>query len=138
VYQSHVPIVHISTWTSEAKPSILTRAMQACGAQFVETQLARDFVSQTLHSTCESLLQVVSGEFMHYGTLFLIPHQAKCPFESEEMMDMILAGLLIQGISLFQQTVDQRPAAGHYHGMLAMASNRFVSSGNEMLNCQRL
>lgn len=53
-------------------------------------------------------------------------------------MDMILAGLLIQGISLFQQTVDQRPAAGHYHGMLAMVSNRLVSSENEILNCAPL
>jgi hypothetical protein len=109
--------------------------MQACGAQFVETQLARDFVSQTLHSTCESLLQVGIHKLR---TLFLMPHQAKCPFESEEMTDMILAGLLIQGISLFQQTADQRPAAAHYHGILAMASNRLVSSDNEMLNCAPL
>lgn len=39
------------------------------------------------------------------------------------MMDMILAGILIQAISLFRQTIDQRPAAGHFHGMLVMASN---------------
>jgi hypothetical protein len=43
------------------------------------------------------------------------------------MMDMVLAGLLIQGIGLFQQTIDQRPAAGHYHGMLVMVSIRSPS-----------
>ncbi|KAI0247623.1 hypothetical protein BJV78DRAFT_1132975 [Lactifluus subvellereus] len=101
MYQAHVPIVHVSTWTFEGKTSILTRAMQACGAQFVKTRAARNFVSQTLHNTCESLLQA-----------------AKSPIESEEMMDMILAGLLIQAINLFRQTIDQRPAAGHFHGML--------------------
>jgi hypothetical protein len=51
------------------------------------------------------------------------------------MMDMILAGLLIQGISLFQQTIDQCPAPGHYHGMLVMASNRSPSTQNRILNC---
>ena len=39
------------------------------------------------------------------------------------MVEMVLAGLLIQSISLFRQTIDQRPAAGHFHGMLVMASN---------------
>jgi len=50
------------------------------------------------------------------------------------MMDMILAGLLIQDISLFQQTIDQRPAAGHYHGMLVMASNCSPSTQSRILN----
>ncbi|KAH9041995.1 hypothetical protein EDB85DRAFT_2139378 [Lactarius pseudohatsudake] len=101
VFQSHVPIVHPSTWTLEGKSPVLIRAMQACGAQFVKTRTARDFVSQTLDSTRESLLQL-----------------AKSPAGSEEVMDMILAGILIQAISLFRQTIDQRPATGHFHGML--------------------
>jgi hypothetical protein len=134
VYQAHVPIVHTSTWTFEGKTSILTRAMQACGAQFVKTRAARDFVSQTLHSTCESLLQAVRFKLTRFAGLFSYPHQAKGPIESEEMMDMILAGLLIQAINLFRQTIDQRPAAGHFHGMLVMASNCSPSTQNEFLN----
>ncbi|KAH9179367.1 hypothetical protein EDB89DRAFT_1878666 [Lactarius sanguifluus] len=107
VFQSHVPIVHPSTWTLEGKSPVLVRAMQACGAQFVKTRTARDFVSQTLDSTRESLLQL-----------------AKSPAGSEEVMDMILAGILIQAISLFRQTIDQRPATGHFHGILVMMIKR--------------
>lgn len=107
VFQSHVPIVHPSTWTLEGKSPTLVRAMQACGAQFVKTRTAREFVSQTLDSTRESLLQM-----------------AKSPAGSEEMMDMILAALLIQAISLFRQTIDQRPAAGLFHGTLVMMIKR--------------
>lgn len=40
------------------------------------------------------------------------------------MMDMILAALLIQAISLFRQTIDQRPAAGLFHGTLVMMIKR--------------
>ncbi|KAI0270242.1 hypothetical protein BGY98DRAFT_1179869 [Russula aff. rugulosa BPL654] len=105
-FQSHVPIVHPSTWTFEGKTPILGRATQACGAQFVKTQAAKDFVSQTLHSARESLIQV-----------------AKSTIESE-MIDMILTGLLVQTINLFRQTVDQRPAASHFHGMLVTLIRR--------------
>jgi len=38
------------------------------------------------------------------------------------MMDTILAGVLIENVALFRQTIDQRPAAGHFHGMLVTAS----------------
>ncbi len=38
------------------------------------------------------------------------------------MMDIILAGLLTQAISLFRETIDQRPASGHFHGMLVMVT----------------
>jgi hypothetical protein len=52
----------------------------------------------------------------------LILHQVKNTTEPEEMMDMVLAGVLIENIALFRQTIDQRPAAGHFHGMLVTAS----------------
>ncbi|KAI0270032.1 hypothetical protein BC834DRAFT_841727 [Gloeopeniophorella convolvens] len=107
VFQSHMPIVHASTWSFEGKSPMLIRAMQACGAQFVKTRAARDFVSQTLHSIRESFLQV-----------------AKNPTESEEMMDLILTGVLIQAVSLFRETVDHRAASGHFHGVLVMLIRR--------------
>lgn len=37
---------------------------------------------------------------------------------------MILTGLLVQTINLFRQTVDQRPAASHFHGMLVTLIRR--------------
>ena len=107
--------------------------MQACGAQFVKTRVAKDFVSQTLHSARESLHQVVGVNWRALQT-FLILHQANSTIESEDMIDMILAGLLVQTISLFRQTVDERPAASHFHGMLVTASNHSRSGQNDILN----
>ena len=63
-----------------------------------------------------------------------MPHQVKSTTESEEMMDMILAGLLIENIALFRQTIDQRPAAGHFHGMLVTASTCSHSAQSCTLN----
>jgi hypothetical protein len=54
--------------------------------------------------------------------------------ESEELIDMILAGLLVQTVSLFRETVDQRPAASHFHGMLVTASHHTLSTQNDTLN----
>lgn len=132
-FQSHVPIVHPSTWTFEGKTPILSRATQACGAQFVKTRVAKDFVSQTLHSARESLHQVVSIDWRALQA-FLMLHQAESTVESEEMIDTILAGLLVQTISLFRETVDQRPAASHFHGLLVTASNHSRSAQNDFLN----
>jgi hypothetical protein len=128
-----VPIVHPSTWTFEGKTPILGRVTQACGAQFVKTQAAKNFVSQTLESARESLLQVVRVNWRALQT-FLILHQAKSTIESEGMIDMILTGLLVQTINLFRQTVDQRPAASQFHGMLVTASRYPPSAQNDILN----
>jgi hypothetical protein len=49
-------------------------------------------------------------------------------------MDVILAGLLTQNISLFRQTIDERPVAGHFHGTLVTASNCPPSAENDSLN----
>jgi len=47
---------------------------------------------------------------------------------------MILTGLLVQTINLFRQTVDQRPAATHFHGMLITVSRYPPSEQNDILN----
>ena len=46
---------------------------------------------------------------------------------------MILTGLLVQTINLFRQTVDQRPAASHFHGMLVTASRYPPTEQNDIL-----
>ena len=128
-----MPLVHPSTWTFEGKTPILGRVTQACGAQFIKTQAAKDFVSQTLDSARESLLQVVRVNWRALQA-FLILHQAKSTIESEGMIDMILTGILVQTVNLFRQTVDQRPAASHFHGMLVTASRYPPSEQNDILN----
>lgn len=51
-----MPIIHPSTWTSDGKPQILIRVMQACGALFVKTKPATNFVNNTLAATRDSLI----------------------------------------------------------------------------------
>ncbi len=41
---------------TEDKPPILVRAMQACGALFVKTRRATNFISETLSSTRDVLI----------------------------------------------------------------------------------
>ncbi len=54
---TQLPLVHPSTWMTEDKPPILVRAMQACGALFVKTRRATNFISETLSSTRDVLIQ---------------------------------------------------------------------------------
>ena len=56
-FLSHLPVLHLPTWSLDDKPYILVRAMQACGALFVDTQEASDFVTETLEITRDQLLQ---------------------------------------------------------------------------------
>lgn len=56
-FLAQVPLVHSPTWQMENKPPILLRAMQACGALFVKTRTALNFISETLASTRDVLLQ---------------------------------------------------------------------------------
>lgn len=41
----------------EDKPHLLVRAMQACGALFVKTERANNFISETLASARDPLIQ---------------------------------------------------------------------------------
>jgi hypothetical protein len=52
-----VPLVHSSTWSMEDKPDMLTRAMQACGALFVKTERANNFISETLACKRDTLIK---------------------------------------------------------------------------------
>ncbi|KAI0051409.1 hypothetical protein FA95DRAFT_1554493 [Auriscalpium vulgare] len=126
-FLSHMPIVHVPTWSFDGKPPILLRAMQACGALFVKTRAANEFVSNTLLNTRESLIQeVVSPRHAAYQDASAHPAtlQAKNPQESDEQFHLILAGLLLQAIGLFHQSIDQRASSNIYHGMLVMMIRR--------------
>lgn len=107
-FLSQVPIVHAKTFNPENKPQILLSAMQACGALFVKTRKATIFITKTLASARETLVQ----EF------------ATHPTDSAEQIHLILAVVLLQTIGLFHQQPDQRASSSIYHGMLVMMIRR--------------
>ncbi|KAF7422889.1 hypothetical protein PC9H_011053 [Pleurotus ostreatus] len=107
-FSTQVPILHSSTWKVDGKPPILILAMQACGALFVKTRTALNFINDVLSSTRDTLIQ----EF------------TKNPSDSNEQMDLIMAVVLLQTIGLFHQQADQRVSSNVYHGMLVMMIRR--------------
>ncbi|KXN83387.1 hypothetical protein AN958_01524 [Leucoagaricus sp. SymC.cos] len=107
-FSTQIPIVHPSTWKSEGKPQILIRAMQACGALFVKTKTAMNFINNTLVATRDTLIL----EFSNSGS------------DLSQQMYMIVAVVLLQTIGLFHQKADQRVSSNVYHGMLVMMIRR--------------
>ncbi|KAG5731788.1 Zinc finger protein [Termitomyces sp. T112] len=107
-FLSQIPIVHVTTFDSDQKPPVLIGAMQACGALFVKTRKASEFITKTLGSAREALVQ----EF------------AKNPTDSSDRIHLILAVVLLQTIGLFHQLPDERASSSIYHGMLVMMIRR--------------
>ncbi|KAL0961258.1 hypothetical protein HGRIS_006220 [Hohenbuehelia grisea] len=107
-FSAQVPVLHPSTWRMEGKPPILIRTMQACGALFVKTRVALNFINDTLSSTRDILLQ----DFARNST------------DNAEQINLIIAVVLLQTIGLFHQRADQRVSSNVYHGMLVMMIRR--------------
>ncbi|TFK33601.1 fungal-specific transcription factor domain-containing protein [Crucibulum laeve] len=103
-----MPLMHQSTWQLEKKPLILVQAMQACGALFVKTRTAVNFINDTLVAGRDTLVL----EF------------AKTTSDVGDQMNLILAIVLLQCIGLFHQRADQRLSSNVYHGMLVMMIRR--------------
>ncbi|PBK65814.1 hypothetical protein ARMSODRAFT_1021852 [Armillaria solidipes] len=97
----HFPLVHPATWSADYKPSILIRAMQACGALFVKTKQAATFIKETLSSRN-----------------LLIPEFAGKPEIDRNFI--ILAVVLLQTVGLFHQDAEQQVTTSVYHHMLVM------------------
>ncbi|EKM54177.1 uncharacterized protein PHACADRAFT_145863 [Phanerochaete carnosa HHB-10118-sp] len=97
-----MPVMHIATFTIEGKPPVLLSAMQACGALYVKTAAASQFIDHTLKNAREQLLQ----EF------------AKKSTTTAEQMHLVLAVVLLQTIGLFHQRPEQRMQSNIYHPML--------------------
>jgi hypothetical protein len=55
-FLAQVPIVHTATWEHDNKPSVLMGAAKACGALFVKTKAATNFVSAKLSTAREDLV----------------------------------------------------------------------------------
>ncbi|KAK0202278.1 hypothetical protein DFS33DRAFT_1264057 [Desarmillaria ectypa] len=101
---TQIPLVHQGSWTTENKPPVLIRAMQACGALFLKTRRAVNFIAETLSSTRDALIH----EF------------TKVTNNPKEQDFLILAVVLLQTIGLFHQRPELRVSSNVYHGMLVM------------------
>lgn len=97
----HFPLVHPATWSADHKPSILIRAMQACGALFVKTRQAAAFIKETLSSR-----NLLISEFAGKREI--------------DRNFIILAGVLLQTVGLFHQDAEQQVTTSVYHRMLVM------------------
>ncbi|KZV73647.1 hypothetical protein PENSPDRAFT_648619 [Peniophora sp. CONT] len=107
-FLSHLPLLHLPTCSLDGKPPILIRAMQACGALFVDTQEASDFVSDTLNKTRDQLLQLMT----------------KASNDFAQQLDLIIAGLLLQALDLQRSSFDKCASSNIYHGVLIMMIQR--------------
>ncbi|KIL68871.1 hypothetical protein M378DRAFT_184747 [Amanita muscaria Koide BX008] len=107
-FLAQMPIVHVPTFNQGSVPPVLLNAMRACGALFVRTRRAMQFILDILASAREMLLQ----EF------------AKNPEDLQDQIHLILAVVLLQTIGLFHQQPDQRASSNTYHHMLAMMIQR--------------
>lgn len=103
-FQTQVPVIHAPTWQHKGKPVVLMGAAKACGALFVKTKNATQFVAGKLATAREDLVH----EF------------AKNPTESLDQVHLMIAVVLLQTIGLFHQKSDQRASSHIYHGMLVM------------------
>ncbi|KAG7444384.1 uncharacterized protein BT62DRAFT_1077724 [Guyanagaster necrorhizus] len=95
----HFPLVHPATWSTDRKPSVLIRAMQACGALFVKTRQATTFIEETLSSR-----NLLMREF------------AAKPIIDQDLF--ILTAVLLQTVGLFHPDAEQRVITSVYHEML--------------------
>ncbi|KAK0243584.1 hypothetical protein EDD85DRAFT_760397 [Armillaria nabsnona] len=108
---TQIPVVHQGTWAIEDKPPVLIRVMQACGALFLKTRRAVNFITETLSSTRDALIH----EFT----------KASCSPKEQDFL--ILAVVLLQTIGLFHQRPEFRVSSNVYHGMLVMMIRRTES-----------
>lgn len=60
-----MPLVHTATFTMEDKPQILVTAMQACGALYVRTRTAMNFINSALTSARDELVAEFVSPLSH-------------------------------------------------------------------------
>ncbi|XP_006462909.1 hypothetical protein AGABI2DRAFT_224564 [Agaricus bisporus var. bisporus H97] len=107
-FGTQIPLVHPSTWKPEGKPPVLIRAMQACGALFVKTKTATNFVNDTLAETRDVLI----AEFTNSGS------------DLSQQVNIIIAVVLLQTIALYYQRPEQRSFSNTYHAILVTMIRR--------------
>ncbi|PCH43587.1 hypothetical protein WOLCODRAFT_138453 [Wolfiporia cocos MD-104 SS10] len=116
-YLPNMPLVHVPTFRAEGKCSILLAAMQACGALYVKTRTAMNFIDSVLSRARDELVAEFARESLDWD------HQ----------VHLALAVDLFQTVGLFHQTPEQRAFSNVYHGMLTMMI-RFSGFAEKVLN----
>jgi hypothetical protein len=106
-------------------PSVLLGAMRACGALYVKTRTADDFIVRTMASTREALVQEFVGVRSIFVAILILIHlilQGENQTNSGDPFPLILAVVLLQTVGLFHQKSNERAYSNIYHGMLVMVS----------------
>lgn len=127
-FLSHFPLLHLPTLSLDDKPPILLRAMQACGALFVDTPEAGDFISETLNSARDQLLQMMVRLVIRCERRCLrFNAQTKASNDFEQQLYLIITGLLLQALDLQHSSFEKRASSNIYHGMLVMVPVYFAT-----------
>ncbi|TFK26826.1 hypothetical protein FA15DRAFT_702411 [Coprinopsis marcescibilis] len=101
-FSIQLPLVHRPTWTMAGKHPMLVSAMHACGAIFVRSEAAMDFVRRSLAFLRDNLI----SEF------------SKSDCSLKDRFSLIVAVVLLQSLSLLWRQPDQIAATKAFHGLL--------------------
>ncbi|KIJ57270.1 hypothetical protein M422DRAFT_238865 [Sphaerobolus stellatus SS14] len=111
-FSCHFPLVHEGTWRVDDKPAILLRVMQACGALFVRTTQACNFIWETLITTDKDIAQA-------FATL-----QADPISDPLQQLYLAVALALLQSLAMFHENASERKVASTSSGMLKSMISR--------------
>lgn len=78
MFLHQMPVMHVATFTIDGKPQVLLSAMQACGALYVKTAAASQFIDHTLKNAREQLLQEFVSTISHrWYVMFSLLHRRR-------------------------------------------------------------
>lgn len=126
-YLPNMPVIHAATFDIEGKSPLLVVAMQACGALYVKTRTAMNFIDTILAKARDELVvELVSFSVLRPApeaalTLVCVT-QARKPVDWEHRVQLALAVDLFQTLGLFHHNPEQRAFSNVYHAVLAMVS----------------
>ncbi|KAJ7072512.1 hypothetical protein C8F01DRAFT_1299413 [Mycena amicta] len=108
VFSCQMPIVHSATFKLEDKPLFLVKCMKACGALFVRTRKASNYIKDALTIAREGLTR----QF------------ARTSIDQSEQVHLVIAVVLLQTIGLFNEKEEERITSASYHAMLVVMIRR--------------
>ncbi|KAF7306857.1 Fungal-trans domain-containing protein [Mycena indigotica] len=103
-----LPVVHSATFKLEDKPLFLTKCMKACGAVFVRTRKASNYIKEALGIAREGLTMAF----------------AQTSIEPSTQVYLIIAVVLLQTLGLFNEKAEERIASQMYHSLIVAMIRR--------------
>ncbi|KAF7321496.1 Fungal-trans domain-containing protein [Mycena kentingensis (nom. inval.)] len=98
-FQIQIPIVHGPTFNFNEQPVYLIKGMKACGALFVKTRKAANYIR-------EALVAVQEGLEVAF---------AKASIDHVEQIHLVITVVLLQTIGIFHERLEERAKAQSYH-----------------------